>query len=127
MHRFLAPLTRSMSTAVKIANQKVPIQGCSSTEELSKVLEFTPFKEWLQSFEKQQQDREHEMNVDSIDIQNIDYFGSKKIGFVKFKANVTFKDTGKNAPGIVFMVNIIYIATCVIFNVLCREVVLYPC
>lgn len=113
---FYTPLARLyisrfyMSSAITIANQNVPIQGCSSTEELHKVLQFKPFKDWLQAFEKQQQTRENEMNVESIEIQNVDYFGSKKIGFVKLKANVSFKDTGKNAPGIVFMVSSMYMA-----------------
>ncbi|CAO3639833.1 unnamed protein product [Mucor fragilis] len=43
-------------------------------------------------------------NTDEIDqVMNIDYFGYKKVSFVKFKADVSFKDTGKKAPGIVFM------------------------
>jgi ADP-sugar diphosphatase len=96
--------TTTMSSTVTIASQKVPIKGCSTTDELNKVLAFQPFQEWLHAFNEQQESRQHEMNVNSIDIQNVDYFGSQKIGFVKFKADVTFKDTGKNAPGIVFMV-----------------------
>ena len=65
---------------------------------------FQPFKDWLQAFEEQQKQRKDEFDINSIDIQNIDYFGSKKVGFVKFKADVSFKDAGKKAPGIVFMV-----------------------
>lgn len=43
------------------------------------------------------------MNMDAIHVQSIDYFGTNKIGFVKFKTDVSFKETGKKAPGIVFM------------------------
>lgn len=97
--------TRTMSSStVTIAHQKVPVKGCSSSEELDKVLSFQPFQDWLHAFNKQQASRQEEMSVNAINIQNIDYFGSSKIGFVKFKADVTFKGTGKNAPGIVFMV-----------------------
>lgn len=95
----------NMSSTVTISKQKVPINGCASSVELDKVLSFQPFKDWLQAFSQQQEERQDEMNVKSIDVQNIDYFGSEKIGFVKFKANVSFKDTDKNVPGIVFMVS----------------------
>jgi hypothetical protein len=110
MHRFLAPALgrcfhRTMSScSVNIANQKVLVNGCSSVEEFNQVLSFQPFKDWLTAFDQQQKSRQNEFDVESIHIQNIDYFGSKKIGFVKFKTQVTFKDSGKNAPGIVFMV-----------------------
>lgn len=96
-----------MLPSVNIALQKVPLTGSFAAHELAKVLSFQPFQEWVQAFTKQQETRQNEMNVSSIDIQSIDYFGSEKIGFVKFKANVAFKDTGKNAPGIVFMVSYI--------------------
>ncbi|CEP17950.1 hypothetical protein [Parasitella parasitica] len=51
--------------------------------------EFQPFKDWLQAFEKQQED---ELDINSINIQNIDYFG-----FIEFKADVSFKDTDQKA------------------------------
>ncbi|KAI9019319.1 hypothetical protein CLU79DRAFT_758227 [Phycomyces nitens] len=88
----------SMSHSVSILNQNVPIIG-STPEILDKVLEFQPFKDWVQAFNKQP----NELNIRSIEIQSTDIFGSSKLGFVKFKANVSFKETGKNAPGIVFM------------------------
>ncbi|KAI9470057.1 MAG: hypothetical protein EXX96DRAFT_390078 [Benjaminiella poitrasii] len=97
-YRFLS----TMATTVTIAKQQVPLTGYPK-EDLDQVLAFQPFKDWLHGFDEQQQARQGEMNVESIEIQNIDYFKSDKIGFVKFKANVTFKETGKSAPGIVFM------------------------
>lgn len=90
---------------VNIALQKVPLTGSFSASELAKVLSFQPFQDWVNVFSEQQKTRQNEMNVNSIDVQSIDYFGSEKIGFVKFKANVVFKETGKSAPGIVFMVS----------------------
>ena len=101
---FLRPYTTHMSFTVSIAHQKVPVKGCSSTEEFNKVLAFQPFQDWLHSFSQQQTTRNNEMNVKSIELQNIDYFGSEKIGFIKFKSNVCYKETEKNIPGIVFMV-----------------------
>lgn len=101
----------SMYPFVNIALQKVPLTGSFAASELAKVLSFQPFQDWAHVFSEQQKARQNEMNVDSIDVQSIDYFGSEKIGFVKFKANVVFKETGKSAPGIVFMVSFIYIYT----------------
>lgn len=95
--------TLRMTHTVTIANQQVPLTG-SSPDILDKVMAFQPFQEWVQRFDKSQKERDNEMDVKSIEIQNTDIFGSGKLGFVKFKADVRFKDTGKNAPGIVFMV-----------------------
>lgn len=97
-------LYKTMYPTVTIANQDIVVKGCSDTDEFNQVMAFQPFKDWLQAFEEQQKQRKNEFDINSINIQNIDYFGSKKVGFVKFKADVSFKETGKNAPGIVFMV-----------------------
>lgn len=105
-------LYKTMYPTVTIANQDIAVKGCSSTDEFNQVMAFQPFKDWLQAFEEQQKQRKNEFDINSIDIQNIDYFGSKKVGFVKFKADVSFKDTGKSAPGIVFMVRLPRWHTC---------------
>lgn len=142
MHRFVAPAlgrryfyhtTSIMSFhSVNIANQKVRVNGCSSTEEFNQVMSFQPFKDWLAAFDQQQKTRENEMIVETIQIQNIDYFGSKKVGFVKFKTQATFKDSGKNVPGIVFMVtkkksNDAFCYLVLINNQIFREAVQFPC
>ncbi|KAI8646000.1 hypothetical protein BD408DRAFT_429156 [Parasitella parasitica] len=92
-----------MYPTVTIANQDIAVKGCSDTNEFNQVMEFQPFKDWLQAFREQQNQRKNEFVINSIDIQNIDYFKSKQIGFLKFKADVSFQKTGKTAPGIVFM------------------------
>ncbi|KAI8371164.1 hydrolase, NUDIX family protein [Choanephora cucurbitarum] len=96
-------MSSSTAHTVSIANQSVVVKGCSNADEFNNILSFQPFKDWLSAFNKQQLERQNEFDVQSIEIQGIDYFGSGKIGFIKFKANVTFKETGKSAPGIVFM------------------------
>ncbi|KAG1569569.1 hypothetical protein G6F50_006254 [Rhizopus delemar] len=94
--------SKQVKATVHIANQSVPICSLYSQEEVNKSLSFQPFKDWLVAFNKQEESRQNEFDIKSIDIQSIDYFGDK-IGFVKFKANVQYKETGKSAPGIVFM------------------------
>ncbi|KAI8979373.1 hypothetical protein BDF20DRAFT_869154 [Mycotypha africana] len=92
-----------MPHAVTIAKQKVIVNGCTNDDEFNKVMSFEPFKDWLSAFNKQQEEREEELKLESIDIQNIDYFKSDKIGFIKFKTNAVYNETGKSVPGIVFM------------------------
>ncbi|CAO3640231.1 unnamed protein product [Cunninghamella blakesleeana] len=90
---------------VTIGQQKIPIKTTDTIIEnkLDKVLTFKPFQEWLQLIDKEQQTNKEEMDIHDIHIQNIDEFGSGNIGFIKFKVNIQYKATGKNAPGIVFM------------------------
>lgn len=89
-----------MTHHVRIGQQQVPVSG----ENSDKVVEFGPFKEWVARLDQAQRDRQDEFDVSKIAIQNTDVFGSGKLGFVKLKADVTFRETGKNVPGIVFMV-----------------------
>ncbi|KAI8139048.1 NUDIX family hydrolase [Fennellomyces sp. T-0311] len=92
----------TMAHSVSIANQKVPVSG-ATPEILPQVLDFAPFKEWVSRLDQAQRVRQNEMDIRSIEIQSTDMFGSGKLGFVKFKADVRFKENGKTAPGIVFM------------------------
>ncbi|KAI8369640.1 uncharacterized protein BYT42DRAFT_617640 [Radiomyces spectabilis] len=91
-----------MSHTVIIGDQHVPLKGASS-DTLDKVLQFQPFKDWVQQFDKEQQKWKNEMKISSIEVQSTDVFSSEKLGFVKLKADVKFKDTDSSAPGIVFM------------------------
>ncbi|KAI9319620.1 hypothetical protein BX666DRAFT_2024701 [Dichotomocladium elegans] len=91
-----------MSHHVRIAQQIVPVVGADPAIR-DKVLAFEPFKEWVHRFDKAQQERDSEMDVRSIEIQSADVFSSGKLGFVKFNADVRFKENGKSAPGITFM------------------------
>ena len=74
------------------------------------IVEWKPFSDWYSELdsslviERRQSSRDRE---NGIMIQSIDFFGSR-IGFVKFKAFVTKRDTRDNTqrlkvPGIVFM------------------------
>ncbi|KAF7731625.1 hypothetical protein EC973_008794 [Apophysomyces ossiformis] len=91
-----------MSVFVNIAKQKVPLKGFP-VQALENFIQWEPFKDWVQQFDREQKERENEMDISCIDVQSLDYFGSEKIGFAKFKADVKYRQTNKNAPGIVFM------------------------
>ncbi|CAG8519693.1 10794_t:CDS:2 [Paraglomus brasilianum] len=93
-----------MST-IHIAGERIPVTATYPEINVSAVLEFAPFKEWADamSSEKSQSAERNNLEIKKIEIQNVDYFGSK-IGFVKFKVDARLVDNGKNVPGIIFMV-----------------------
>lgn len=74
------------------------------------LLSFPAFKIWIQTLQQslgRQQNASHEFHDDpftlrSIDIQSIDRFGGKRLGFVKLKADVSNK-SGEYLPGSVFL------------------------
>ncbi|KAI7870005.1 hypothetical protein BDF14DRAFT_1721943 [Spinellus fusiger] len=70
---------------------------------IEKVLEFQPFKDWVALYNQEHDKEPHTMDLSCIDIQSTDMFGTNKLGFLKFKANLSLNKTGKNVPGIVFM------------------------
>eukprot|EP01117_Protostelium_nocturnum_P002596 TRINITY_DN1335_c0_g1_i2.p1 TRINITY_DN1335_c0_g1~~TRINITY_DN1335_c0_g1_i2.p1 ORF type:complete len:326 (-),score=140.03 TRINITY_DN1335_c0_g1_i2:96-1016(-) len=70
-----------------------------------KLFAFNPFKDWFQSIGKSMKKHDH-YHIKSIEIQSVDLFGKapkQKIGFVKFTASVTDKESNEHVPGIVFM------------------------
>eukprot|EP01111_Echinosteliopsis_oligospora_P002626 TRINITY_DN1394_c0_g1_i1.p1 TRINITY_DN1394_c0_g1~~TRINITY_DN1394_c0_g1_i1.p1 ORF type:complete len:311 (-),score=84.97 TRINITY_DN1394_c0_g1_i1:22-825(-) len=85
-----------------IQGNDVPITWDSGLAEQSvktALSTFVPWKEWVANISKPEHKKE--MKVKGVHIQSIDLFGTSKIGFVKFKANVVNKD-GKNIAGITF-------------------------
>ena len=101
------PAYRKMST-IHIAGERIPVTATYPEINVSAVLEFAPFKEWADAMsnEKSQSAERNNLEIKKIEIQNVDYFGSK-IGFVKFKVDARLVDNGKNVPGIIFMVVLI--------------------
>ncbi|KAM5572680.1 hypothetical protein ABKV19_012630 [Rosa sericea] len=60
------------------------------------------FKQWLKNMESETGIlRDGSLSLKRVLIQGVDMFG-KRIGFLKFEADVIDKETGKKVPGIVF-------------------------
>ncbi|KAL3839044.1 hypothetical protein ACJIZ3_023635 [Penstemon smallii] len=60
------------------------------------------FKQWLKNIQTETRFlASGSMSLKEVLIQGVDMFGSR-VGFLKFKANVIDKETGKKVPGIVF-------------------------
>lgn len=82
------------------------------TPDISKdqLLSFPAFKTWLSTLQhslSQQSDNKHAFHTSPyslrrIDIQAVDIFGQGRIGFVKFKAEVS-NGNGEKLPGSVFL------------------------
>jgi len=78
---------------VKSGNKQIKVTAESGIN-IHTATEAVPFKEWLAGF------RHNELTLNSVHIQSVDIFPNGKVGFIKFKADVT-KDN-KFVPGITF-------------------------
>ncbi|KAM5489086.1 hypothetical protein MaudMau93_003811 [Microsporum audouinii] len=99
-----------MSTFTLPASEPpVPVQLTSDISQ-SQLLSFPAFKIWLSTLRhslSRQQDPSHEFHAQpyvlrSISVQAVDHFGANRLGFVKFKADVS-TDDGDRLPGSVFL------------------------
>jgi ADP-sugar diphosphatase len=82
------------------------------TSDLKKeqLLSFPAFKTWSETLQhslKQQESKNHTFHekpykLRKIDVQSVDFFGGERIGFIKFKAEVS-NDDGEKFPGSVFL------------------------
>jgi hypothetical protein len=102
--------TRIMSTfTLPGSSPECPVH---LTSDLTKeqLLSFPAFKTWSETLQhslKQQESKNHTFHeapykLRSINIQSVDFFGGERIGFIKFKAEVS-NDDGEKFPGSVFL------------------------
>ena len=101
----------AMSTTFVLPNSK-PEARVHLTSDLSQeeLLSFPAFKTWISTLQHSlttQQNRSHTFHsapykLRNIEIQSVDFFGEKRIGFIKLKAEVS-NDKGEKLPGSVFV------------------------
>ncbi|GMH09460.1 hypothetical protein Nepgr_011301 [Nepenthes gracilis] len=73
-----------------------------SNSEFRSAIECSLFKRWLKNLESENGIlADGAMSLKEVIIQGVDYFGNR-VGFLKFKAEVIDKKSGKKVPGIVF-------------------------
>uniref|UniRef100_A0A5B7B0C8 Nudix hydrolase domain-containing protein n=1 Tax=Davidia involucrata TaxID=16924 RepID=A0A5B7B0C8_DAVIN len=73
-----------------------------SDYEFRNAIESSLFKQWLKNIQTEAGVLANgAMSLRQVLIQGVDMFG-KRVGFLKFKADVIDKETGKKVPGIVF-------------------------
>lgn len=110
----LIPLPRSGLAAMStftLPNSKpeIPIHLTSDLSQ-EQLLSFPAFKTWISTLQHSlstQQNKSHTFHsapykLRDIDIQSVDFFGGKRIGFIKLKAEVS-NDNGERLPGSVFV------------------------
>ncbi|KAK9927393.1 hypothetical protein M0R45_024577 [Rubus argutus] len=98
-----SPLTHSVTLPSQLAEpvQIVAVPNISHSEFRS-AIDSSLFKQWLKNMESESGIlRDGSMTLKQVLIQGVDMFG-KRIGFLKFQADVIDKETGKKVPGIVF-------------------------
>lgn len=88
---------------------KVPVNLTSNLSQ-AQLLSFPAFKNWIERLQHSlstQENQSHTFHASpyrlrNIDIQSVDFFGGKRLGFVKLKADVS-NDDGEKLPGSVFL------------------------
>ena len=90
---------------------KVPVSIPSGSDlSQNELLKFPAFRNWLSTLRHSLSLQESESHtfyqepykLRSIEIQSIDRFGGKRLGFIKFKAEIT-NDSGEKLPGSIFL------------------------
>ncbi|ESW27611.1 hypothetical protein PHAVU_003G216900 [Phaseolus vulgaris] len=85
-------------------NEPVHIVAASgvSHSDFWSAVESSLFKQWLHNLQTENGVlADGTMTLRQVLVQGVDMFG-KRIGFLKFKADIFYKETGKKIPGIVF-------------------------
>ncbi|KAA3456232.1 nudix hydrolase 14, chloroplastic-like [Gossypium australe] len=96
-------LTHSISLPTQLGQpvQVLAAPGLSDSE-FRAAIESSLFRQWLKNLECENGILANgNMTLTQVLIQGVDMFG-KRIGFLKFKADIIDKGTGKKVPGIVF-------------------------
>lgn len=105
----MATSTATSSFTLPGSEPPVPVQLTPDISQ-AQLLSFPAFKIWLSTLRhslSRQGDASHEFHAKpyalrGITVQAVDYFGAKKLGFIKFKADVS-TDDGDRLPGSVFL------------------------
>ncbi|KAM5572681.1 nudix hydrolase 14, chloroplastic [Rosa sericea] len=98
------PLTHSLTLPSQLAAEPVQIVAAPhiSSSQFRSAIDSSLFKQWLKNMESETGIlRDGSLSLKRVLIQGVDMFG-KRIGFLKFEADVIDKETGKKVPGIVF-------------------------
>lgn len=68
---------------------------------LEAIIDFPAFKQWVQRLSTQLSQSSATITVHQVTVTDLDLFGTDRIGFVKFNADIRWAD-GTKIPGIVF-------------------------
>uniref|UniRef100_A0A7S3P4I3 Nudix hydrolase domain-containing protein n=1 Tax=Amphora coffeiformis TaxID=265554 RepID=A0A7S3P4I3_9STRA len=88
--------------------RQVPVTVASSVpaEHAVAALQSQPFQTWYQRCEQSGSSSDKHLEIHSVEIQSVDMFGARKVGFIKIKSDCTLTDTSGETvrlPGICFL------------------------
>ncbi|XP_010248023.1 PREDICTED: nudix hydrolase 14, chloroplastic isoform X1 [Nelumbo nucifera] len=96
-----SPLIHTISLPGQGGFQVIAVPGMSDSE-FRTAIGSSLFKQWLKNMQGVKGIlTPGDMSLKQVLIQGVDMFG-KRVGFLKFKADILDKETGKKIPGIVF-------------------------
>ncbi|KAK4558043.1 hypothetical protein RGQ29_007698 [Quercus rubra] len=98
-----SPLTHSITLQAQLAEpvQIVAAPGISDSQ-FRTAINSSLFKQWLKNLQTETGIlANNAMSLKRVLLQGVDMFG-ERVGFLKFKADIVDKETGKKVPGIVF-------------------------
>ncbi|XP_024522533.1 nudix hydrolase 14, chloroplastic isoform X2 [Selaginella moellendorffii] len=103
------PTVDVASVEIEVLGKRVSVAGISAMPEsvVSAAVESIPFQRWLKTITgpagilSLSDERGTRCSLQGITIQSVDMFG-KRVGFVKFKADIVDEKTGAKLPGVVF-------------------------
>eukprot|EP00271_Cylindrocystis_brebissonii_P021540 TRINITY_DN7764_c0_g1_i1.p1 TRINITY_DN7764_c0_g1~~TRINITY_DN7764_c0_g1_i1.p1 ORF type:complete len:274 (-),score=55.71 TRINITY_DN7764_c0_g1_i1:1238-2059(-) len=113
-----------MEQLLTVVGKPVPVLGAPGIpdEDIRRAVQSVPFKNWVRELEGPNGILSiggaggARCSLRQVLIQSVDMFGSTKVGFVKFKAEIVDDATGVKLPGIVFArggaVAILILLTC---------------
>ncbi|XP_072967287.1 nudix hydrolase 14, chloroplastic [Typha angustifolia] len=110
--RMASPDSRGASPPTHPAAHTVTLPGGEPVEivagpglsdsDFRRAIDSSLFKQWLKNMQSERGILAYEkMCLRQIEVQSVDMFG-RRVGFLKFKADVLEKETGAKIPGIVF-------------------------
>lgn len=104
------PIKATMSTFILPNSEpEVPINLTSDLYP-DQLLSFPAFKTWIETLQQSLATQAYESHIfyddpyrlRKIDVQSVDFFGGKRLGFVKLQAEVS-NERGEKLPGSVFL------------------------
>uniref|UniRef100_A0A2N9H951 Nudix hydrolase domain-containing protein n=1 Tax=Fagus sylvatica TaxID=28930 RepID=A0A2N9H951_FAGSY len=96
-----SPLTHTITLPTQLG-EPVQIVAAPGISDSQTAIDSSLFKQWLKNLQTETGIlADNAMSLKHVLIQGVDMFG-ERVGFLKFKAEIFYKETGKKVPGIVF-------------------------
>ncbi|GJJ75198.1 ADP-sugar diphosphatase [Entomortierella parvispora] len=95
--------------SLKVGSRSIPLVTSRDKINLQQISEFKPLQDWAKGLEKEEADaaksssKEPSVVVSKVEVNNVEYFGSSKVGFVNLSVDAKLTESGQKPPGLIFM------------------------